>query len=97
MIILFGMEAPEDLAEYCYKITNKNLSTSICRTAKLVIDGAIFPITAVGNVVEKNLTTLGHITISFDGSEQATLPGTLHVRADKAINIGKNSLIKIIK
>ena len=26
MLILFGEEAPGDLAEYCFKIDNKNLS-----------------------------------------------------------------------
>ena len=72
MLILFGEEAPGDLAEYCFKIDNKNLLGSIL-----------------------NLTGLGHITISFDGSKEGSLPGTLHVAADQAVVIEKGSTIQI--
>ena len=52
MLILFGEEAPEDLAEYCFKIDNKNLLGAILEGGKLV-DSQEYSITAVGNVVEK--------------------------------------------
>ena len=52
MLILFG-EAPEDLAEYCFKIDNKNLLGAILEGGKLVVDSQEYSITAVGNVVEK--------------------------------------------
>lgn len=95
MLILFGEEAPGDLAEYCFKIDNKNLLGSILEGGKLVVDNQEYSITAVGNVVEKNLTALGHITISFDGSKEGSLPGTLHVAADQAVVIEKGSTIQI--
>ena len=38
MLILFGEEAPGDLAEYCFKIDNKNLLGSILEGGKLVVD-----------------------------------------------------------
>ena len=95
MLILFGEEAPGDLAEYCFKIDNKNLLGSILEGGKLVVDNQEYSITAVGNVVEKNLTRLGHITISFDGSKEGSLPGTLHVAADQAVVIEKGSTIQI--
>ncbi len=91
MLILFGEEAPEDLSEYCFKIDNKNLLGSILEGGKLVVDNQEYSISSVGNVVEKNLTGLGHITISFDGSKEGSLPGTLHVVADQAVVID-NSL-----
>ena len=53
MLILFGEEAPGDLAEYCFKIDNKNLLGSILEGGKLVVDNQEYSITAVGNVVEK--------------------------------------------
>ena len=90
MLMLFG-----DLAEYCFKIDNKNLLGSILEGGKLVVDNQEYSITAVGNVVEKNLTGLGHITISFDGSKEGSLPGTLHVAADQAVVIEKGSTIQI--
>ncbi|EJO19765.1 putative PTS system, glucitol/sorbitol-specific, IIA component [Streptococcus sp. BS35b] len=97
MLILFGEEAPEDLSEYCFKIDNKNLLGSILEGGKLVVDNQEYSISSVGNVVEKNLTGLGHITISFDGSKEGSLPGTLHVVAEKAVVIEKGSTIQIFE
>ena len=59
MLILFGEEAPGDLAEYCFKIDNKNLLGSILEGGKLVVDNQEYSITAVGNVVEKNFNWTG--------------------------------------
>ena len=97
MLILFGEEAPEDLAEYCFKIDNKDLLGSIQKGGKLVVDSEEYLITAVGNVVEKNLTGLGHITISCDASEEGSLPGTLHVAAEKEVVIAQGTTIQIFE
>ena len=97
MLILFGEEAPEDLAEYCFKIDNKNLLGSILEGGKLVVDNQEYSISSVGNVVEKNLTGLGHITISFDASEEGSLPGTLHVAAEKEVVIVQGTTIQIFE
>ncbi len=97
MLILFGEEAPEDLSEYCFKIDNKNLLGSILEGGKLVVDNQEYSISSVGNVVEKNLTGLGHITISFDGSKEGSLPGTLHVVAEQVVVIEKGSTIQIFE
>ena len=97
MLILFGEEAPEDLAEYCFKIDNKDLLGSIQKGGKLVVDSEEYLITAVGNVVEKNLTGLGHIPISFDASEEGSLPGTLHVAAEKEVVIVQGTTIQIFE
>ena len=97
MLILFGEEAPEDLSEYCFKIDNKNLLGSILEGGKLVVVNQEYSISSVGNVVEKNLTGLGHITISFDGSKEGSLPGTLHVVAEQAVVIEKGSTIQIFE
>ncbi|MBF0777961.1 PTS glucitol/sorbitol transporter subunit IIA [Streptococcus cuniculi] len=96
MLILFGMEAPADLADYCYKISNKDLSGSIVPGVRLVIDGAVYPVTAVGNVVEQNLSALGHITIAFDGSCEGSLPGTLHVEAGEIPALKEGSVIELV-
>ncbi|MBF0818293.1 PTS glucitol/sorbitol transporter subunit IIA [Streptococcus acidominimus] len=95
MLILFGMEAPADLADYCYKISNKDLSGSILPGACLVVDGVEYPVTAVGNLVEQNLSALGHITIAFDGSQAGSLPGTLHVEAGHVPPLKEGSVISI--
>ncbi|MCU9533390.1 PTS glucitol/sorbitol transporter subunit IIA [Streptococcus sp. CSL10205-OR2] len=96
MLILFGENAPADLAEFCYIIDNKQLNGSIQSGGKLIIDNLSYTITAVGSVVEQNLKNLGHITITFDGATSASLPGTLHVEKREIPNILEGSTIQMI-
>ena len=79
MYILYGAGAPPELADFCYTIQLVPTTADIVVGQKLVINGVEFPITAVGDVVRKNLDGLGHITINFDGAAEAALDGTLHV------------------
>lgn len=80
MLILFGDNAPDDLKDFCYIIDVKPLASEIETGMTLSIDNQAYTITAVGDVVTKNLSDLGHITIKFDGKTAADLPGTLHVK-----------------
>jgi PTS system glucitol/sorbitol-specific IIA component len=89
MMILFGEDAPADLADYCYGIEKTSLSEEIEVGHQVVIDGQAFKISAVGNVVNTNLQELGHITIKFDGTTSPELAGTLYVE-DKPIPTIKN-------
>lgn len=84
MIILFGENAPESLSDYCYNIKVEPVSGEIEAGMELSIGSEKYSVTAVGSVVRKNLSELGHITIKFDGSKEADLPGTLYVE-DKAL------------
>lgn len=95
MLILFGEGAPDDLAAFCFIIDNKDLRGTIPVGGKLMIDQSTFLITAVGEVVEKNLRNLGHISIHFDGSTDGSLPGTLHVQAETLPVLDKGSIIQI--
>lgn len=94
MCILFGDGAPAELADYCFNIVINECTGDIEPGQKLVIDGKEFPVTAVGGLVRKNLEGLGHITINFNGAEQAQLEGTLHV-AGEAPTIDVGSTIGI--
>lgn len=79
MMILFGKEAPAELADYAYIIDVTPLAAAIEVGMTLSFNSSEYAITAVGNVVDKNLTNLGHITLKFDGSTEAELPGTLYL------------------
>ena len=91
MIILFGENAPESLSDYCYNIKVEPVAGEIEAGMELNIGSEKYSVTAVGSVVRKNLSELGHITIKFDGSREAELPGTLYVedRALPEITIGE--------
>ena len=90
MLILFGAQAPEGLAEYCYTIRLSKTSQDIQPGQLLHFDDHAYRITAVGNVVNKNLNDLGHITIKFNGATEAELAGTLYVenRPLPAVDVG---------
>lgn len=79
MMILFGEEAPAELADYAYIIKVTPVTGEIKPGMTLMFNETAYTITAVGNVVDKNLANLGHITLKFDGSTEAELPGTLYL------------------
>ncbi len=96
MIILFGKEAPQDLKDFCYVIDMVNIEDKIKAGQKLYIDNKIFEITSVGDIVQHNLETLGHITLRFDGSAIPKLPGTLHLENKEVPDISVNTVFKIV-
>ena len=79
MFILFGDNAPDTLKDFCYCIDVKPATEEIKPGQFVVIDGVKFKITALGEIAQRNLESLGHDTISFDWANEATLPGTINV------------------
>ena len=79
MLILFGENAPIELRDYCFNIEVKGLEEPIAKAMTIFFDEQIYKITAVGTHASKTLATLGHLTITFDGKLEQTLPGTLHL------------------
>lgn len=95
MIVLFGENAPAELADYCYNIQVNPVEGNIEVGKQVYFDDVAFEITAVGNVVEKNLADLGHITIRFNGDSNAELGGTLYVEEKDMPNINVGTKISI--
>lgn len=95
MMILFGEEVPEDLANYSYIINVNALEDSIESGMTVIFDEETYKVTAVGDLVNKNLRNLGHITLKFDGSTEAELPGTLYLEAKVIPNVNVGTIIKI--
>ncbi|WP_033477318.1 glucitol/sorbitol-specific PTS transporter subunit IIA [Erwinia amylovora] len=79
-LITFGEGAPEDIAEYCFIHRNEiNQGGLLGAGARLTIGELHYQVTAVGEVARENLRDLGHITVRFDGANDAEFPGTVHV------------------
>lgn len=97
MFILFGNDAPQDLKDYCYNIEVVGVDGEITAGQTLLIDDQEFTITSVGGLVQKNLTSLGHITLRFDGSTSPELPGTLYLENKEIPELGLGTELKIIK
>lgn len=95
MIVLFGENAPAELADYCYNIQVNPVDGEIVPGQKVYFDDQGYEITAVGNVVVKNLSDLGHITIRFNGDVEAELGGTLYVESKELPEISVGIQISI--
>ncbi|WHY88918.1 PTS glucitol/sorbitol transporter subunit IIA [Neobacillus novalis] len=96
MFILFGTGAPQDLKDFCYQIDVVEAEGEIQAGDKLFINNVPFEITSAGNLVQRNLTTLGHITLRFDGSTTPELPGTLYLENKEIPAIEMGTELKIV-
>lgn len=96
MLILFGTEAPQDLKDFCYNIDVVNADGEIKVGQNFYINDEKFAITSVGHIVQQNLTTLGHITLRFDGSATPELPGTLYLENKEIPSIELGAELKIV-
>lgn len=96
MFVLFGENAPDTLKDFCYTITVKKAEDTIAVGQTLEIDGTSYPIVGVGEVVQKNLEALGHITVSFSGNAENGLPGSLVVEQAEVPKLNIGSVIRII-
>ena len=94
-IILFGDSAPDTLKDYCYSIDVKDAAAAIEAGQTLEIDGKQFKIVLVGDVVQKNLEALGHISIRFTG-ESDGLPGTIVVEDSEVPVLDVGSVIRTL-
>ena len=80
MFITFAeTEATADMAEYCFLHSHGELKQDFAPGDLFILGGKRFPLTAVGENALDNFRSLGHITIYFDGAEEAKLPGTVHL------------------
>ncbi|MBS4207332.1 PTS glucitol/sorbitol transporter subunit IIA [Bacillus sp. FJAT-50079] len=95
MLILFGENAPTELAEYCLLIDVNNVEGDIEAGDTLQLGENKYTITAVGDAVKQNLTSLGHITLKFDGSQTPELPGTLYLEDSDISDVTTGDLIQI--
>jgi glucitol/sorbitol PTS system EIIA component len=95
MLILFGENAPSELAEYCLLINVKNVEGDIEVGDTLLLGDHEYKITAVGDAVKKNLSSLGHITLKFDGSGSPELPGTLYLEDTEIQEVKTGDQIRI--
>lgn len=96
IFILFGNDAPDTLKDYCYTIDIIPANDEIKTGQVVEIDNKTYTITAVGDVAQRNLESLGHLTIAFSGEDNASMPGTIVVEKAEVPFIQVGSTIRII-
>jgi len=97
MMILFGDNAPSELADFSYIIDVVSVDEEIVEGYTLKLDDVSYRITSVGDAVRKNLNDLGHITLKFDGSITAGQSGTLYLEDKEIVDVNPGSTITIEK
>ena len=95
-IILFGENAPSTLKDYCYLVKVKKAESEIRIGDLILINDNEFKIKAIGDIAQRNLEELGHVTINFKGDESILLPGTIIVEEKEKpnINVGDKIIIR---
>ncbi|WP_339234399.1 PTS glucitol/sorbitol transporter subunit IIA [Oceanobacillus sp. FSL W7-1281] len=97
MMVLFGDNAPNELADFCYVIDLVPVDEDIAVGDTLKLDNVSYQITSVGDAVRKNLNDLGHITLKFDGSTTAGQSGSLYLEEKEIVDVKPGSTITIEK
>lgn len=77
--ITFAGDAPAALRPYCFLIEAGTLDHDLEVGQSVRIAEQLWTITALGEVAQKNLVNLGHVTLVFDGADRPRLPGALHL------------------
>jgi glucitol/sorbitol PTS system EIIB component len=86
--------APADLEEYCFIHCHGELKGALHPGLQFSLGQHRYPVTAVGSVAEDNLRELGHVTLRFDGLNEAEFPGTVHVAGPVPDDIAPGSVLK---
>lgn len=97
MFILFGNHVPDSLKEFCYLMDVNPVNGQLRPGQKLIIDDVSYDITAVGSLAQKNLESLGHLTIVFNDASEAGLPGSICVDDKPVPTLVVGSEITIIE
>lgn len=87
MIILFGEDAPLDLAKFSILIKYSNLLLPLEKDDFVIIGDSKYTITSIGEEVNVNLSELGHVVLKFDASIEPMLPGNIHVSPTDLPNV----------
>ncbi|MBA1334100.1 MAG: hypothetical protein HPY66_1584 [Firmicutes bacterium] len=96
LLVLFGENSPEELLEFsvAHRV-EAGLTGEVMAGDVMVIDREEYAVTAVGDVANKTLEELGHVTLRFDGAEEAQLPGNIHLFPDRFPDIKDGARILI--
>ena len=96
MMVTFLDSCPLDFKEFCFLHSENLLSEDIRIDDSLYIDGNEFQVLGMGDVVNDNLDSLGHITISFiDIVPTPKMGGTLYVKKGSQVNLSIGSKITV--
>ena len=95
IIVLFGLSAPDELAEFAILHDGKELVSPVTPGDTVTLGEGIFRVLAVGKVANENLAVLGHLVLKFNGQTAPELPGDVCLEAKPlpVVTVGLNLII----
>jgi len=81
ILVLFGAEAPEELAEFAILHDGKELAGELIVGDVVSLNDHQFKVLAVGDVANSNLKNLGHLILKFNGEKEPEMPGDVCVES----------------
>jgi glucitol/sorbitol PTS system EIIA component len=81
IIVLFGQQAPGELAEFAILHDGAQLLAPIAAGDVVSFDGSSYRVLAVGEVASQNLANLGHLVLKCNGLHEPEMPGDVCVEA----------------
>ncbi|CUS03751.2 putative PTS system glucitol/sorbitol-specific IIA component [Candidatus Promineifilum breve] len=81
ILVLFGLSAPEELAEFAVLHDGTTLHAPLATGDTLYVGSSSFQILAVGEVANANLANLGHLVVKFNGENEPEQPGDVCAEA----------------
>ena len=84
VLVFFGDDAPEELAEFSVTHTGDALREPIAAGDVIMLGDTRLTVLAVGDVANANLANLGHLVLKANGQNTIELPGDVNV-AEQAL------------
>ncbi|MGB9801200.1 MAG: PTS glucitol/sorbitol transporter subunit IIA [Thermanaerothrix sp.] len=96
VLVFFGPKVPEELLDFAVIHEGGELAEPIKPGDKFCLDGECYNILAVGDVANKNLASLGHFIIKFNGQVQPEMPGDICAEARPLPSVKIGSVFKFV-
>jgi len=96
IMVFFGKEAPEELHEHAVvHEETTGLDGEVAVGDTVIIDGQSYPVLAVGAVANKNLESMGHLVLKFNGLEEPEMEGDVCLPEVELPAVKTGSVIEI--
>jgi PTS system glucitol/sorbitol-specific IIA component len=97
ILVFFGMDAPEELAEFTILHEHTPLRSEIVAGDVIQIDEDSYNILCVGEVANANLSNLGHFVIKFNGNTEPEMPGDISLAEQSELpEIKPGTVVKFV-
>jgi PTS system glucitol/sorbitol-specific IIA component len=86
-----------EIKEYSYLIEQAEIQDNIAVGDLVRIGEDNFTITNLGEIAQKNLVELSHITLKFGSPTTSVMPGTIYLESKEIPQIEKGTKLSILK